>query len=275
MAARATGLIGGGVLLLMVAVAVGAPLIAPQGYAQQNLAAGLKPPGWIDGGSWSHALGTDSLGRDILSRVVWSARVSLGIASLSTLISMSLGVLLGLVSGYYGGALDAMLMRIADVQLSFPFLVLAIAVMALLKPSLVVLVLLLALPGWVIYARTVRSQAMSLRRREFVQAAVAIGASHRRVILMHLIPNVIPSVIVLSSFQAGLIINIEATLSFLGVGVQPPTPSWGNMLSAGREYFSTAWWLGVFPGIAVTLTTLGANLVGDGLRDALDPRLKF
>jgi peptide/nickel transport system permease protein len=226
-------------------------------------------------GSSAHPLGTDPLGRDIWSRMLWAADVSLGIAAVSVLIAMSLGVLLGLMAGYYGGLLDILVMRVADVQLSFPYILLAIAVMALLKPSLLNLVLLLALPGWMVYARTVRASVLGLKQREFVEAARALGASDRRLIFRHLAPNVLAPVIVLSSFQVAQVIIAEASLSFLGVGVQPPIPSWGAMLSQGREYLSSAWWLGTFPGLAIIISVLATNLFGDGLRDALDPRLKL
>jgi peptide/nickel transport system permease protein len=270
-----SAVVGFALLLLVVGAALGAPLLAPNGYTQQELGNRNRPPAWLPSGSLEHPLGTDPLGRDIWSRIVWAAQISLGIAAVSVLIAMSVGVLLGLVAGYYGGALDTVVMRIADVQLSFPYILLAIAVMALLKPSLLNLVLVLALPGWMVYARTVRASVLSYKRREFVEAARAIGASDWRVILRHLAPNVLAPVIVLSSFQVAQVIIAEASLSFLGVGVQPPMPSWGTMLNQGREYLSSAWWLGTFPGLAIIIAVLGTNLFGDGLRDALDPRLKL
>ncbi|HYU17697.1 MAG TPA: ABC transporter permease [Chloroflexota bacterium] len=270
-----SGLTGAMLLASVTFIALAASVLAPQGYAQQDLVNRLQPPAWMEQGSLAHPLGTDPLGRDLWSRMVWAARVSLGIAGVSVLVAMSVGVLVGLLTGFYGGWLDAVMMRIADVQLSFPYLLLAIAVMALLKPSLTNLVILLALPGWMVYARTVRGVVLGLKRREFVEAALALGASDRRVIFRHLAPNVLAPVIVISSFQFAQIIIAEASLSFLGVGVQPPIPSWGAMLSQGREYLSTAWWLGIFPGLAIMIAVLGTNLFGDGLRDALDPRLKL
>jgi peptide/nickel transport system permease protein len=270
-----SAVVGLGLLLLAIGAALGAPLLAPHGYTQQDLGNRVQPPAWSASGSVEHPLGTDPLGRDIWSRIVWAAQISLGIAAVSVLIAMSVGVLLGLLAGYYGGVLDNVVMRIADVQLSFPYILLAIAVMALLKPSLLNLVLVLALPGWMVYARTVRASVMSYKRREFVEAARALGASDWRVIFHHLAPNVLAPVIVLSSFQVAQVIIAEASLSFLGVGVQPPMPSWGTMLNQGREYLSSAWWLGTFPGLAIIIAVLGTNLFGDGLRDALDPRLKL
>lgn len=270
-----SGMVGLSLLLLMIAIALGAPLLAPQGYTQQDLSQAMRPPAWMSTGSLAHPLGTDPLGRDIWRRIVWAADVSLGIAAVSVLIAMTVGVVLGLLAGYHGGLVDAIVMRIADVQLAFPYILLAIAVMALLKPSLTNLVLVLALPGWMVYARTVRGSVLGLKRQEFVEAARALGASNKRIIFRHLAPNVLAPVIVLSSLQAAQVIIAEASLSFLGVGVQPPMPSWGTMLNQGREYLSSAWWLGTFPGIAIIIAVVGTNLLGDGLRDALDPRLKL
>jgi peptide/nickel transport system permease protein len=270
-----SAMVGLGLLLLVIGVALGAPLLAPHGYAQQDLSQAMRPPAWMPSGSAAHPLGTDPLGRDIWSRIVWAADVSLGIAVVSVVIAMTIGVALGLLAGYHGGLLDIVVMRVADVQLAFPYILLAIAVMALLQPSLTNLVLVLALPGWMVYARTVRGSVLSLKQHEFVDAARALGASDMRVIFRHLAPNVLAPVIVLSSFQVAQIIIAEASLSFLGVGVQPPMPSWGTMLNQGREYLSSAWWLGTFPGIAIIIAVLGTNLFGDGLRDALDPRLKI
>jgi peptide/nickel transport system permease protein len=270
-----SAMVGLALLLLVIGVALGAPFLAPHGYAQQDLSQAMRPPAWMPSGSAAHLLGTDPLGRDIWSRIVWAADVSLGIAVVSVVIAMTIGVALGLLAGFHGGLLDIVVMRAADVQLAFPYILLAIAVMALLQPSLTNLVLVLALPGWMVYARTVRGSVLSLKEHEFVDAARALGASDMRVIFRHLAPNVLAPVIVLSSFQVAQIIIAEASLSFLGVGVQPPMPSWGTMLNQGREYLSSAWWLGTFPGIAIIIAVLGTNLFGDGLRDALDPRLKI
>jgi len=262
-------------LVLMIGVALAAPLVAPYGFNEMSLENRLKPPNWLSGGTSAHLLGSDPLGRDMLSRVIWSARTSLGIAGISVLVAMVFGVMMGLLTGYYGGWLDTVVMRLADIQLSFPYLLLAIAVMALLKPTLANLILVLALRSWVVYARTVRSSVFVAKQREFVEAAAALGASDRRIITRHLMPNAIAPIIVISSFQMAELIIAESSLSFLGLGVQPPTPSWGGMLSQGREYLTSAWWLGVFPGLAIILTVLGINLFGDALRDALDPRLRL
>lgn len=269
-----TGWVGAALLVLMIVVALAAPQLAPYGSNELSLENRLKPPIWLSGVSSTHLLGTDPLGRDMLSRVIWAARTSLGIAGISVLVAMVFGVMIGLLSGYYGGWLDMLVMRLADIQLSFPYLLLAIAVMALLKPSLVNLILVLALRSWVVYARTVRGSVLVAKQREFVEATAALGASDRRIITRHLTPNVLAPIIVISSFQMAELIIAESSLSFLGLGVQPPTPSWGAMLSQGREYLSSAWWLGVFPGLAIIMTVLGINLFGDALRDAMDPRLK-
>jgi peptide/nickel transport system permease protein len=269
-----TGLLGAALLALVVAAALGAPVLAPHGYDEQNLANRMKPPAWTAGGTPTHPLGTDPLGRDILSRIIFGARTSLAIAATSVLVAGTFGVVVGLRSGYYRGWLDVLMMRLADIQLSFPYLLLAIAVMALLQPSLANLVVVLALRSWVVYARTVRGSVLVTKEQEFIAAAKALGASDRRILLRHLAPNALTPVIVISSFQLAELIIAESSLSFLGLGVQPPTPSWGGMLSQGREYLTTAWWLSVFPGLAIILTVLGTNLFGDGARDALDPRLK-
>ena len=269
-----TGWVGAALLVLMIGMALAAPLMAPYSFGQMSLENRLKPPNWLSGGSSTYLLGTDPLGRDMLSRVIWAARTSLGIAGISVLVAMVFGVMMGLLSGYYGGWLDGLVMRLADIQLSFPYLLLAIAVMALLKPTLANLILVLALRSWVVYARTVRGSVLVAKQREFVEATAALGATDRRIITRHIAPNVIAPIIVISSFQLAELIIAESSLSFLGLGVQPPTPSWGGMLSQGREYLTSAWWLGVFPGLAIILTVLGINLFGDALRDAMDPRLK-
>jgi len=269
-----TGWVGAALLVLMIGMALAAPLMAPYSFGQMSLENRLKPPNWLSGGSSTYLLGTDPLGRDMLSRVIWAARTSLGIAGISVLVAMVFGVMMGLLSGYYGGWLDGLVMRLADIQLSFPYLLLAIAVMALLKPTLANLILVLALRSWVVYARTVRGSVLVAKQREFVEATAALGATDCRIITRHIMPNVIAPIIVISSFQLAELIIAESSLSFLGLGVQPPTPSWGGMLSQGREYLTSAWWLGVFPGLAIILTVLGINLFGDALRDAMDPRLK-
>ncbi len=265
---------GGLIVMAVVLVALLAPALAPHSMASFDLVHRLLPPAWDAGGSWAHPLGTDPLGRDVLSRIIYGARTSLTIAGAAVLLAASLGILLGLVSGYAGSWVDALIMRLADIQLSFPYLLLAIAVMALLKPSLTNLIIVLVLRSWVVYARLIRVVTLSARDREFVVAARALGGGGARIVLRHVAPNVVGPSIVVSSFQLAELIIVESSLSFLGLGVQPPTPSWGGMVSDGREYVSSAWWLSAFPGLAIVLTVLGANLFGDALRRALDPRLR-
>ncbi|HXJ84972.1 MAG TPA: ABC transporter permease [Candidatus Methylomirabilis sp.] len=265
---------GGVVLLALVLVAAIAPALAPHDVSGLDLLHRLAPPAWGAGGSWAHPFGTDLLGRDVLSRVIFGARTSLAIAGAAMLAAAALGILLGLVSGYAGSWGDALIMRVADIQLSFPYLLLAIAVMALLRPSLTNLVIVLVLRSWVVYARLVRVVTLSAREREFVTAARAIGAGAARILFRHIAPNVVGASIVVSSFQLAELIIVESSLSFLGLGVQPPTPSWGGMVSEGRAYVGNAWWLSAFPGLAIVLAVLGANLTGDALRRALDPRLR-
>ena len=265
----------GGLVILVVALLTGifADVLAPHGYDDQDLGAMLKPP-VMAGGTWSNPLGTDPLGRDVLSRVVYGARTSLFLALGAVLVAAGVGVVLGLVSGYAGGRIDAAIMSVVEAQLSLPYLLFAIAFMALLGPTVFNLVIVLVLRSWVVYAQLVRVSVLSMSAREFVTVAVALGASDARVLFRHIAPNVLAPALVVSSFQLAELIIVESSLSFLGLGLQPPTPSWGSMLSQGREYISTAWWLVTFPGLAIIVTVLGANLFGDALRDALDPRLR-
>lgn len=265
---------GGLVVAALVLVALLAPVLAPHSLTAFDLTHRLSPPIWDTGGDWNHPLGTDALGRDVLSRILHGARTSLGIAGLAVLVAATVGILLGLVSGYADGWADALIMRLADVQLSFPYLLLAIAVMALLKPSLTNLVIVLVLRSWVVYARLIRVVTLSARERDFVVAARALGGGAARVVFRHIAPNVVGASIIVSSFQLAEMIIVESSLSFLGLGVPPPQPSWGGMVSEGREYVGTAWWLSALPGLAIVITVLGANLCGDALRRSLDPRLR-
>jgi ABC-type dipeptide/oligopeptide/nickel transport system permease subunit len=272
---RFGGLVGGGLVILIAALAVAlfANVLAPHGYDDQDLAFALQPPVGL-GGTWTNALGTDPLGRDVLSRIVYGARTSLLLAISSVLLAAAIGVTLGLVSGWAGGRTDAAIMSVVEAQLSLPYLLMAIAFMALLGPSLLNLVIVLVLRSWVVYARLVRVAVLSMKSREFVTVAVALGAGDARILFRHIAPNVLAPALVVSSFQLAELIIVESSLGFLGLGVQPPIPSWGSMLSQGREYIATAWWLVAFPGLAIIVTVLGANLFGDALRDALDPRLR-
>ena len=267
------GLFGLGVLLAVVVMAVLAPLVSPMNPIDQDVTARLLSPlGSSDRGI--HVLGTDALGRDILSRTIWGARISLIGGGASVAVAGGLGVLLGLLAGYVGGGWGALIMRLADVQLAIPFLVLALAVVAVVGPSLGNLVAVLGVTGWVLYARVVRAEVLSLKEREYVQAARALGAAGERILFRHIFPNAVSSVIVVATLQVARMILFEASLSFLGVGVPPPAPTWGGMVADGRGYLTVAWWVSTLPGLTLFLTVLGVTLLGDRLRDVLDPRLQ-
>ena len=269
-----TVVIGLMIVAALALVAIFAPWIAPAGADDQNLRARVLPPFWVDGGSLEFPLGTDQLGRDIFSRIVLGSRVSLGLAAATIVIAAFIGVNLGLLAGYFGGAVDATIMRLTDVQLSLPYLLFAIGILAILGPSLTNLMIVMVLNSWAAYARLIRVSTLSLREREFVLAAQSLGSSSRRILLRHILPNVAAPAIIITSFRFADMIILEASLSFLGLGVQPPLPSWGGMLGEGREYFTTAWWLTTFPGLAIILSALGANILGDSVRDYLDPQLR-
>lgn len=263
-------LAGLGVIIVLYLVALLAPLLAPHDPIEQIDIVGLRylPP------STEYPFGTDRFGRDILSRILYGARISLAIAFIAVAISMTLGTLIGAVAGYLGGRTDALLMRFTDMVLSFPRLVLLIMIIALFSPSIALVIAVLGLTQWPGTTRIVRGDVLSLRERDFIHAARALGMGKTRIIMRHLIPNVLAPIIVAATLGIGNTIVLEAGLSFLGLGVQPPTPSWGNMVAEGRENLIGAWWVATFPGLAIVITVLAFNLVGDGLRDALDPRLR-
>jgi peptide/nickel transport system permease protein len=263
------GLAGAAVVALVLVVAACAPALAPHAPTAIDVVSRLRPPG-----SPGHPLGTDDLGRDILSRILYGARVSLTVGVSAVALAGVLGVAAGLTAGYYGGWVDDVIMRAVDVQLAFPFILLAIAAMAVLGAGLLNLILVLGVGNWVGYARVVRGEVLSLREKEFIEAARATGARGLPVLLRHVLPNVIAPVIVVASFAVASTILTEAALEFLGLGLPPAVPTWGAMLSAGREYLASAWWLAAFPGLAIMVTVLGINLLGDWLRDTLDPRLR-
>ncbi len=259
-------------VLLVVAFVLGgllAPMVAPFDPVKPKFEEVLLPP--LTSG---HLLGTDALGRDLFSRIIYGSRVSLAIGFLATGLAAVVGTLMGVVPGYMGGLVDTVVMRLVDLQLSFPFILLALTVNAVLGLELRNIVLTLVIVGWVYFARVVRGQVLALRSIEFVEAATSLGASPMRLIFRHVLPNVLTPVIVLLSLQMSRFIIAEASISFLGFGVQPPTPAWGNMLSEGRQYIFSAWWLTTMPGVALALCALGINLVGDWLRDVLDPQMR-
>jgi peptide/nickel transport system permease protein len=264
---------GIGVLLLMAGSALLAPRIAPWDPARQMLLKRLRPPAWQARGTWEHPLGTDHLGRDILSRILHGGRISLGVGVSAVTLSACLGVTLGLLAGFFGGRADAIIMRVVDVFLAIPYILLAMGVVFALGPSLLNVILVMAVTRWVQFARIVRADVLSIREREFVSGARARGSRPLRLLLRHVLPNALTPIIVVATLELAFMIIYESALSFLGLGVQPPTPTWGWMLSDGRNYVATAWWLATFPGLAIMLTVLAVNLLGDWLRDTLDPRL--
>ncbi len=268
-----TATAGALILALLVVLAVFAPQIAPHDPTRQDLRARLAPPVWAEGGSVNHLLGTDQLGRDILSRAIYGTRISLLVGVSVVVLAATLGTFLGLLAGFLGGRVDTVLMRVVDVFLAFPFLLLAIVFMATLGASLGNIILVLAITGWVEYARVVRGQVLAVREFEYIQAARALGARALPIMLKHVLPNVFASVIVIASLQIGTVIISEASLTFLGLGIPPSIPTWGTMLATGREYFALAWWLATFPGLAIVLTVLSVNFLGDWLRDVFDPTL--
>ncbi|MBP1723553.1 MAG: oligopeptide transporter permease protein [Deltaproteobacteria bacterium] len=253
--------------------AVLAPLISPHDPILQDVEKRLIPPIGQEGADPRYLLGTDHLGRDIVSRLIYGAQISIVVSVSAVGLSAVLGTLIGLFSGFYGGKVDNIFMRIADVQLAFPFILLAIAIIAVLGPNLQNIILTMGITGWVIYARVVRAEVLSLREKEFITSVRALGGSNGRIIFNHLFPNVVPPIIVIVTLEMARMIIMEAALSFLGLGIQPPTPTWGGMLADGRVYLVTSWWLATFPGLVIMLVVLGINLLGNWLRDMLDPRL--
>ncbi len=261
-------LAGSCVVILLFVVSIFAPVIAPYDPDEINLKLVLAPP------SASHLCGTDQLGRDVFSRMVWGSRISLKVGFVATGIAILIGAILGAVAGYYGRWTDAVIMRFVDIMLCFPTFFLILAVIALLEPSIWNIMIIIGLTGWMGITRLVRADFTSLKERDFVLAAKAIGASDLRIIFIHILPNAMASVLVAATLGVAGAILTESALSFLGIGVQPPTPSWGNILTAGKDNIDIAWWLSLYPGLAILVTVLGYNLLGEGIRDSLDPRLK-
>ena len=266
-------LVGMFILLVVVGTALAAPWITPHDPARQSLIRRFTPPVWVPGGNAAYPLGTDQIGRDILSRIIHGARISLMVGIAAVAVSMTVGVTLGLLSGFLQGRVDTVIMTVVDVTLSFPPLLLALAFVAALGPSLVTVILVLGFTGWERYARVVRAEVLSLREKDFIEAARAMGIGSARILLRHILPNTFSSIVVLSTLQVAQAILQEAALSFLGVGSGRTYPTWGQMIALGRDFVSVAWWLPTFPGLAILVTVLAINLVGDRLRDALDPRI--
>jgi ABC-type dipeptide/oligopeptide/nickel transport system permease subunit len=265
-------LAGSLILLLIVAAAVFAPWVAPHDPAKQSLLRRFTPPVWQAGGQASYPLGTDQVGRDVLSRIIHGARISLLVAVAAVIVSLVVGVTAGLISGFVGGKVDTVIGTVVDVTLSFPQILLALAFVAALGPSLLTIIVVLGLTGWERYTRVVRAEVLALREKEFIEAARAIGVGRLRIIFRHVLPNTVSSIVVMSTLQVAQAVLAEAALSFLGVGSGRAYPTWGQMISLGRDFVTVAWWLPTLPGLAILLTVLAINLIGDRLRDALDPR---
>jgi peptide/nickel transport system permease protein len=259
---------GSGLVFLLLMISLLAPWLAPFDPGKIDLTNVLASP------SMNHLFGTDQLGRDVLSRMIWGARISLKVGFVATGVAIIIGTILGAIAGYYGGWVDSVIMRFVDIMLCFPTFFLILAVIAFLEPSIWNIMIIIGLTGWMGVTRLVRADFISLRERDFVQAARAIGAGDLRIIFLHILPNAMASILVAATLGIAGAILTESALSFLGIGVQPPTPSWGNILTAGKDNIDIAWWLSLYPGLAILITVVGYNLLGEGIRDSLDPRLK-
>lgn len=268
------GIIGLGMVALIILIAIAAPLLTSHDPIQVNLEQKLAPPAWLPGGTWEHLMGTDEVGRDVWSRLAYGSRVSLSVGFFAVVISLSIGTALGILAGYFRGKIDFVISTVVDIMMAFPFILLALATIAVLGPSLPNMIFVLGITDWTQYSRLVRSEVITLREQEFVQASYALGSKHLHVILKHLLPNTLPSLIVLGTLALARAILMESSLSFLGLGVSSPTPSWGFMMSTGRSYITSAWWLSTLPGLAILVTVLGINLAGDRIRDVLDPKVE-
>jgi peptide/nickel transport system permease protein len=263
-----------GIIATFVLAAILAPVLSPADPYEQTLRLRFRPPAWDDGGSLKHPLGTDRLGRDILTRMLYGARVSLAAGVVTVLVASAFGAAVGLVAGYHGGRVDAALMRITDATMSFPVILLALILAVTVGPSFVNVVVAIAVILWARYARVIRGQVLTLMQLDFIAQARIAGAGAGRIILQHLLPNTLNTLMVLVTLQVGYVIIVEASLSFLGAGIPPPTPSWGSMIAEGRDFVTSAWWVSLFPGLAILLVVLAFNLLGDWLRDTLDPKLR-
>jgi ABC-type dipeptide/oligopeptide/nickel transport system permease subunit len=268
------GVIGGMIILGMLICAVAAPWIAPFDPYGQDIMKRLQPPVFLEGGSSEHLLGTDSVGRDTLSRIIYGTRISLTVGISAVLIQVVIGVILGLLAGFYGGKIDSAISFLVNVMMGFPFILLAISLVAVIGPSLENIIFALGITGWPVFTRVSRVETIKLRESEFVLCARTLAFSTMRILIKHILPNLLPSILVLATVEVARAIIRESLLSFLGLGIQPPTPSWGMMLAQGRDYMLSEWWLAAFPGFAIFLSALGINLLGDAMRDLLDPHMR-
>ena len=262
------------IIVLFIVISLFGEWLTPASAYDQNLRLRFLPPSWLEGGDARFLLGTDNLGRDILSRIIVGARASFIVAISALTFGSALGSIIGLASGYFGGRLDTFIMRTADGMMAFPLVLAALLLVAVIGPGVHTVVIATSLVLWARFARLIRSEVLSVRERDFVKLARIAGASSLRIMFVHILPNVLNSVVVLLTLQLGFVIIVEATLSFLGAGVPPPTPTWGQMVAGGRTYIETAWWISVFPGLAIAAVVLAFNLLGDWLRDHLDPKLR-
>ncbi len=262
------------VLAVLVLTAAFAAFLAPHSPTEGDITQKLIPPFWMEGGDWQHRLGTDRFGRDVLSRIVYGSRISLAVSVIAIGVAGTFGTALGLVSGYRGGFTDIVLMRLTDIGLSLPTILIAVVLVAVSEPSFQNVVLVIALLLWPRFARQIRGETLAIKEEDFVALAVVAGRSSGWIICRHIFPNAVPTLLVISTLQVGYVILLEGTLSFLGVGVPPPNPAWGLMIADGRGFLATAWWISLFPGLAMLLTVLAVNLLGDWLRDHLDPKLR-
>ncbi len=267
-----TGTAGLLIVISVVFIAIFADLIVPHPPAENNLTNMLKPPAWLEGGSWEFILGTDNLGRDILSRILIGTRVSLLVGVFSVVLAGVIGLIVGIIAGFYGGWIDSVLMRFVDSFLAIPSILFILVFLAVFEPSIMVLIIVIGLTNWVTYARVVRGEVLSIKEREYVKASRSIGSKNIKIMKQHILPNILSSFIVISALSVATTIILEASLSFLGLGIQPPDVSWGAMLTDGRNYLATNWWIATFPGIAIVITVLGIIFLGDWLRDVLDPK---
>ncbi len=268
------GVLGGVLIFGLLFTAVFCPLFAPHDPYEQNIMQRLLPPVWLEGGNPEHLLGTDHVGRDLLTRILYGSRVSLVVGVSAVIFQILIGVFLGLLAGYYGGRTDSLISFMVNVMMGFPFILLAMSLVAVLGPSLQNIIIALGCTGWPVFTRVVRIETLKLREQEFVLAATSLAFRAGRILLRHILPNLLPSILVIGTVEVARAIIRESLLSFLGLGIQPPTPSWGMMLAEGRDYMLLQWWLAAFPGFAIFLAALGINLLGDALRDLVDPHLR-
>jgi len=268
------GVVGGFIILAMLIVAFGVQWITPHDPYEQNIMQRLLPPCWMEAGVSSHILGTDHVGRDLLSRILYGTRISLLVGLSAVFLQIVIGVFLGLLAGYYGGKTDSIISFMVNVMMGFPFILLAISLIAVLGPSLQNIIIALGCTGWPVFTRVTRVETIKLKDREFVLAAISQAFSTLRILFRHILPNLLPSILVLGTVEVARAIIRESLLSFLGLGIQPPIPSWGAMLAEGRDYMLMEWWLAAFPGLAIFLSALGINLLGDALRDVTDPHTR-